>query len=137
MHTPILYTLYKDNISAQKSLILKTLGNIDDIFTNLALDADPKTAARTIRNIPAHDLWIDCNKKADSPKTAFTLFYGCLKELQELLCTVLPGYIVEYLMPSYIRNTEPAQVESTAKGVDHKRLLQLEETTDKQEQEER
>jgi len=39
-------------------------------------------------------------------------------------------------MSSYIRNTEPAQVESTAKGVDYKRLLQLEETTDKQEQKE-
>ncbi len=136
VHTPILYTLYKDNISAQKSLILKTLGNIDDIFTNLALDADPETAARNIRNIPTYNLWTDCNKKANSPKRALTLFYGSLKELQKLLCKLLPGYTIEFLMPSYIRNTEPAQVESTAKGVDHKLLAQLKEATNKQEQKE-
>jgi len=31
-------------------------------------------------------------------------------------------------MSSYIRNTEPAQVESTAKGVDYKRVQQFEQT---------
>jgi len=132
---PILSLIYGKNIEQQSGLIIEdTLSNINKLIKHI--DADPKTAARTIRNIPTYNLWIDCNKKADSPKRALTLFYGSLKELQELLCKLLPGYTIEYLMSSYIRNTEPAQVESTAKGVDYKRLLQLEETTDKQEQKE-
>jgi len=134
VHIPILRTIYKNTFEQQKPFFIDVLNSIKKLV--ISQDADPKTAARTIRNIPTYNLWIDCNKKADSPKRALTLFYGSLKELQELSCKLLPGYIVEYLMPSYIRNTEPAQVESTAKRVDHKRLLQLEETTDKQEQKE-
>ncbi len=134
VHIPILRTIYKNTFEQQKPFFIDVLDSIKKLV--ISQDADPKTAARTIRNIPTYNLWTDCNEKADSPKRALTLFYGSLKELQELSCKLLPGYIVEYLMPSYIRNTEPAQVESTAKGVDHKRLLQLEETTDKQEQKE-
>lgn len=134
VHIPILRTIYKNTFEQQKPFFIDVLNSIKKLV--ISQDADPKTAARTIRNIPTYNLWIDCNKKADSPKRALTLFYGSLKELQELLCKLLPGYTIEYLMSSYIRNTEPAQVESTAKGVDHKRLLQLEETTDKQEQKE-
>jgi len=134
VHIPILRTIYKNTFEQQKPFFIDVLNSIKKLV--ISQDADPKTAARTIRNIPTYNLWIDCNKKADSPKRALTLFYGSLKELQELLCKLLPGYTIEYLMPSYIRNTEPTQVESTAKRVDHKRLLQLEETTDKQEQKE-
>jgi len=134
VHIPILRTIYKNTFEQQKPFFIDVLNSIKKLL--ISKDANPKTAARTIRNIPTYNLWIDCNKKADSPKIALTLFHGSLKELQELLCKLLPGYTIEYLMSSYIRNTEPAQVESTAKGVDYKRLLQLEETTDKQEQKE-
>ena len=133
---PILSLIYGKNIEQQSGLIIEdTLSNINKLIKHI--DADPKTAARTIRNISTYNLWTDCNEKADSPKRALTLFYGSLKELQELSCKLLPGYTIEFLMSSYIRNTEPAQVESTAKGVDHKLLAQLKEATNKQEQEER
>lgn len=139
--TTVLRTIYGDTLKQQKSLLTDILENVDKLIENL--DADPKTAMGIIENDWAKKLYRICLKTSNNitnkniTKTAFTLFYGSLKELQELSCKLLPGYIVEYLMPSYIRNTEPAQVESTAKGVDHKRLLQLEGTTDKQEQEER
>ena len=135
VHIPILRTIYKNTFEQQKPFFIDVLDSIEKLI--ISQDADPKTAARTIRNIPTYNLWTDCNEKADSPKRALTLFYGSLKELQKLLCKLLPGYTIEFLMSSYIRNTEPAQVESTAKGVDHKLLAQLKEATNKQEQEER
>jgi len=123
---PILSLIYGKNINKQNGFVEDVLNNINKLIKHL--DADPKTAARTIRNIPTYNLWTDCNEKADSPKRALTLFYGSLKELQKLLCKLLPGYTIEFLMSSYIRNTEPAQVESTAKGVDYKALQQFEQT---------
>jgi len=124
---PILSLIYGKNIEQQSGLIIEdTLSKINKLIKHI--DAETKTAARTIRNIPTYKLWTDSNEKADSPKRALTLFYGSLKELQELLCKLLPGYTIEYLMSSYIRNTEPAQVASTAKGVDYKRVQQFEQT---------
>jgi len=140
VHMPILRTIYKNTFEQQKPFFIDVLDSIEKLV--ISQDADPETAMETIENDWAEKLLRRCLKTSNNvtnkntTKTALTLFYGSLKELQELLCKLLPGYTIEYLMSSYIRNTEPAQVESTAKGVDYKRLLQLEETTDKQEQKE-
>jgi len=138
---PILSLIYGKNIEQQSGLIEDTLSNINKLIKHI--DADPETAMGIIENDWAKKLYRICLKTSNNitdkniTKTALTLFYGGIEELQKLLCKLLPGYTIEFLMSSYIRNTEPAQVESTAKGVDHKLLAQLKEATNKQEQEER
>jgi len=115
-----------------KTFFIDVLDSIEKLV--ISQDADPETAMETIENDWAEKLLRRCLKTSNNvtnkntTKTALTLFYGSLKELQELSCKLLPGYIVEYLMPNYIRNTEPAQVASTAKGVDYKALQQFEQT---------
>jgi len=132
VHMPILRTIYKNTFEQQKPFFIDVLDSIEKLV--ISQDADPETAMETIENDWAEKLLRRCLKTSNNvtnkntTKTALTLFYGSLKELQELLCKLLPGYTIEYLMPNYIRNTEPAQVASTAKGVDYKALQQFEQT---------
>lgn len=129
---PILSLIYGKNIEQQSGLIEDTLSNINKLIKHI--DADPETAMGIIENDWAKKLYRICLKTSNNitdkniTKTALTLFYGGIEELQKLSCKLLPGYTIEFLMPSYIRNTEPAQVESTAKRVDYKALQQFEQT---------
>jgi len=132
VHIPILRTIYKNTFEQQKPFFIDVLDSIEKLV--ISQDADPETAMGIIENDWAKKLYRICLKTSNNitdkniTKTAFTLFYGGIEELQKLLCKLLPGYTIEFLMSSYIRNTEPAQVESTAKGVDHKALQQFKQT---------